>query len=84
MKNIPQRIYLQVEGAEDDFNELAEVTWCADRINASDIEYVLAPAGEQRTCTFCKLRGTYTVCMDCRDYDLFEQIGKEDEQKQTG
>jgi hypothetical protein len=47
MKNIPQKIYLQV--GEDisyhengDFKELEEVRWCADKINDTDIEYVLA------------------------------------------
>ena len=46
MKNIPKVIYLQVfEDGEscDDFNELVSgaVSWCSDRINKSDIRYVL-------------------------------------------
>lgn len=46
MKNIPEKIYLQVHGdAWDenmtDFNELVGVTWCKDRINDDDLEYVL-------------------------------------------
>jgi hypothetical protein len=42
LKNIPENIFLQVEGAEDgdNFKEL-EVTWCSDKINDSDIEYIL-------------------------------------------
>lgn len=49
MKNIPERIYLQIsnEDAEEfeDFNALEDsacdaVTWCTDRINSSDVEYV--------------------------------------------
>ena len=42
MKNIPKKIFLQVEGAydQDDFNECHEVTWCKDKINKNDIEYV--------------------------------------------
>uniref|UniRef100_A0A6M3INE3 Uncharacterized protein n=1 Tax=viral metagenome TaxID=1070528 RepID=A0A6M3INE3_9ZZZZ len=46
VKNIPERIYLQIEddfgslpSKEDDFAKLEEVTWCKDRINDSDIEY---------------------------------------------
>jgi len=41
-KNVPNKIYLQVEQDCDptnDFNELAEVTWCKDRINKSDLVY---------------------------------------------
>ena len=43
MKNIPQRIYLQVEGESlnDDFEELRGVTWCVDRVHEGDIEYEL-------------------------------------------
>lgn len=43
MKNIPKRIYLQVEGESlnNDFGKLQGVTWCVDRINDSDIEYGL-------------------------------------------
>ncbi len=44
MKNIPDKIYLQI-GADcdaDDFNELSleDIDWCADQINDNDIEYV--------------------------------------------
>ena len=44
MKNLPKKIYLQVDPdgeMPDDFKELAEVTWCSERINKSVIEYVL-------------------------------------------
>lgn len=50
IKNIPEKIYLQVESWEScicddeiDFNDLdmEAVTWWADRINTTDIEYVL-------------------------------------------
>lgn len=43
MKNIPNKIYLQVgedTTKEDDFNDL-EVSWCDDKIHDTDIEYVL-------------------------------------------
>lgn len=45
MKNIPQEIYLQIGTERDlveDFKELREVTWSEDRINKSDINFVLA------------------------------------------
>ena len=44
MKNIPKRIYLQIDPENEkpeDFVELDEVTWCEDRINKNDIEYKL-------------------------------------------
>jgi len=43
VKNIPKRIYLQVDPENEkpeDFKELIEVTWCEDRINTTDIEYI--------------------------------------------
>ena len=46
MKNIPEKIYLQVDSSSelpDDFNDLAGVTWCAERIHETDIEYLLKP-----------------------------------------
>lgn len=42
MKNLPEKIYLQVDAdgeTPEDFNELKGVTWCAERINKTDIEY---------------------------------------------
>ena len=42
MKNIPKRIYLQVDGYNEkpeDFKDLREVTWCENKINKTDIEY---------------------------------------------
>ena len=46
MKNIPNTIFLNLgEDLEDfeDFNELGEVTWCADKIGDGDIEYQRKP-----------------------------------------
>ena len=43
MKNIPERIYLQIgEDTPKDcnFEELDEVTWCQDHVSDNDIEYV--------------------------------------------
>jgi len=49
MENIPKKIYLQI--GEDcphdvDFNELVGVSWCADKINENDIEFVLVREDE--------------------------------------
>lgn len=44
MKNLPQKIYLNIDLAGDtceDFNELSGVSWSASRIYEDDIEYVL-------------------------------------------
>lgn len=44
MKNIPKKIYLQIDEdgeTPEDFKELSDVTWCEDRINDSDLEYIL-------------------------------------------
>lgn len=46
MKHIPNKIYLNLgEDLEDfeDFNELGEVTWCADKVGDGDIEYTRKP-----------------------------------------
>ena len=51
MKNIPQKLYLQLGldeneiSPEDDFNELniESISWCADKIFSTDIEYTLTP-----------------------------------------
>ena len=50
MKNIPEKIYLHIDPDalliyENDFNKLileGEITYCQDKINENDIEYVLA------------------------------------------
>ena len=41
MKNLPNKIFLQVEDEIGDFNDLAEVTWCVDKINKTDVGYGL-------------------------------------------
>lgn len=43
MKNVPERIYLQIDAdgeTPSDFNELHGVSWCSDKINDNDIEYL--------------------------------------------
>ena len=48
-KQIPERIYLQVH--EDDVwakdLHIGETTWCVDKINDTDVEYVLASRLEE-------------------------------------
>lgn len=46
MKNLPNKIYLQVgemtadEIREADFDELSEVTWCKEKVSPTDIEFI--------------------------------------------
>jgi len=42
--NAPEKIYLQMGDfiPPADFSDFSEVTWCKERINENDIEYVLA------------------------------------------
>ena len=80
MMNLPKKIFLQVGDLEDsniDFAELHDVTWSAERIFETDIEYILKPAkakksvkqmakeanGRSRACAKCSLR------MTCTDID---------------
>ena len=80
MKNIPKKIFLQVGDLEDDnveFSELSDVTWSAERIYKTDVEYILKPSkakksvrkmakeanGRSRACAKCSLR------MTCTDID---------------
>ena len=52
-KDMPKKIYIQIEDHLGEFDELGEATWCVDKINDSDIEYVLvkSPNGAARTPT---------------------------------
>ena len=43
MKNIPKYIYLQVDPdreSPEDFNNLKGITWCEERENPNDIQYI--------------------------------------------
>ena len=44
MKNLPEHIYLNFGpiDEDEDFAALREVTWCTDKINETDAEYVRA------------------------------------------
>ncbi len=45
MKNLPEKIFLVIDtdGEEvEDFKEMSGVSWCADRINDTDVEYALS------------------------------------------
>jgi hypothetical protein len=74
MKNIPKEIYLQLgddPDINDDFKELREVTWCADRINKNDLKFVLADVrvNEVAVCE-CGNKLTdkevfYDTCLQC-------------------
>lgn len=52
MKNMPKKIFLQVGDLEDgieDFSGLHEVTWSAERIFKTDVEYILKPARAKKS-----------------------------------
>lgn len=83
MKNLPDRIYLQIDAdgeTPEDFKELSGVTWCTERIYPTDIEYILN--GEIRescgvSCGNCKYvlqEGRCGHPQGCEgDYELWEQ-----------
>jgi hypothetical protein len=51
MKDAPKTIYLQVydmDDCDDRFDMHEGVTWCQDKINDSDIEYIRADIPQQR------------------------------------
>lgn len=72
IKNIPEKIYLQIgdECPDDaDFNELSEVSWCKDKIYDNDIEFTLQNKVSEK-CKHKSLADTgagYYYCPDC-DY----------------
>lgn len=67
MKNAPKRVYLQVGDVEPDvdFAELAEVTWCQDKIHDSDLCYVRAGQKDKKTVeAFEELRQGFADVLD--------------------
>lgn len=45
MKNVPAKIYLQIDAdgeTPENFKELEGITWCSEKINQNDIEYIQA------------------------------------------
>ena len=38
-KELPEVIYLQIEEMRDQIGCNGEITWCQDRINATDVSY---------------------------------------------
>ena len=69
MKNIPKRIYLQVDPDDEkpeDFNELLCVTWCSERVNKSDIEYELSDKiFIEKYCSLCEKVTTHRIIKEC-------------------
>lgn len=54
MKNLPEKIYLQIGEEADiddylDFNELVGVSWCSDKIEESDVEFIRSDIAIQKT-----------------------------------
>ena len=70
MNNIPKRIFLQVGDLEDsniDFAELRDVTWSAERIYKTDIEYIIKPAKAKKTVEQMakEANGRSMACVNC-------------------
>lgn len=79
MKNVPVKIYLQVDADGElptDFNELHGVTWAADRVFDTDIEYTLsaAPTYEQIEAAV-KDRSVYNEANDYENATPSEGVG---------
>ena len=52
MKNIPEKIYLQIgeECDVEDYEELDGVTFCGEKIFSNDIEYIRPDCGSSQLC----------------------------------
>ncbi len=71
MNKIPKRIFLQVGEEEDsniDFDELRDVTWSAERIYDTDIEYILKPSKAKKSIAQMakEANGRSRACMKCK------------------
>jgi hypothetical protein len=72
----PRRIYIQWE-ADD-------VTWCNNKINDNDVEYVRAPYHDEVACTGCgiafipsrKPRGR-SFCGDCKERGVQQKFAQQ-------
>lgn len=76
MKNLPDRIYLQIDAdgeTPEDFKELGGVTWCTERIYPTDIEYILNGEIRESCGEFCNCQNPsiyvsvtgQTLCANC-------------------
>lgn len=77
MKNIPQKIYLQIgQGNEDepDFSAFSEVTWSADKVFSNDIEFVLQQAP-------CSMLRELLAQMHTEEFNAFSHATEDDEMK---
>lgn len=83
MKNIPKVIYLQIDAdgeTPDDFNELVGVSWCSEKVNPNDIEFILNENTEKGvvscdTCKYVLPKGRCKHPQGCEaDYELWEQL----------
>lgn len=71
MNNPPNRIFLQVGDLEDsdiDFAELCDVTWSAERIYKTDIEYILKPSKAKKSIKQMakEANGRSGACKECQ------------------
>ena len=67
MKNLPKRIYLQIDAdgeRPEDFKDLSGVSWCADKIHDTDIPYVLESEGSEAVELLTEVRQRLLIDLD--------------------
>lgn len=70
MNDIPKRIFLNVGDLDDSnigFDELRDVTWSAERIYKTDIEYIIKPAKAKKSVEQMakEANGRSRACVNC-------------------
>jgi hypothetical protein len=78
MKNLPKRIYLQIDAdgeTPEDFKDLSGVSWCADKIYDNDIAYVLESEDSLDAIAFVEWMRAYeyfdTITKDGKSVDIW-------------
>lgn len=77
MKNLPEKIYLQIGEEADidddiDFNELVGVSWCSDKIEKSDVEFVRSDIARNVAKEFAQLYADYMIDFSLVDKTIDE------------
>lgn len=68
MKNIPKVIYLNLEERGEDFKDHTEITWSEERINDSDVRFVLSDNSVIHSVSNCSQECEWKA-------DTFDNIG---------
>ena len=72
MKNIPKVIYLNFEERGEDFKEHAEITWSEERINDSDIRFVLSDNS-----VINSVSNRDTICKKCQKEMIIDMMNEQ-------